>query len=147
MRRSGQGQPNYKFYKVFGGYLLILVASTSSSCSVFSSPMLSSTEKAKLRVSHEQRSQLAAFQQCHSHDSSDQFLLLLNPTSTLTHSCLHWGGKSGFCCCGSQVAPTLEMKRIQESNRAEELRKSCACSFLFLTSQTQVSNDGSEATL
>lgn len=118
--RPGQEQPNSRISKAFGGYLWVLVASTSSSCSVSCPPTLSNREKAKPRVHHQHRPELAVLQQHHGHGSSDQFLPLTNLMSTLTHSCLSRGGKTGFCCSGSQVAPALERKRIQGSNRAGE---------------------------
>lgn len=119
------------------------MASTSSSCSVSCPPTLS---KAKPGVHHQHGPELAVLQQHHGHGSSDQFLPLTRLTSTLTHRRLSRGGKTGFCCSGSQVAPTLQRKRVPGSNRAGEPGNSRACSLLFDVSDAGDSSGRSDGT-
>lgn len=46
---------------------------------------------------------------------ADQFLLLTNLASALTHSCLSQGGKTGFCCSGSRLLPPWKGKGFREA--------------------------------
>lgn len=95
------------------------------------SPALRRREKAKPRVQHHTGPSWPCSNSVTVTVPPDQFLLLTNLASALTHSCLSQGGKTGFSCSGSRLLPPWKGKGFREATGQGTWKRAelAVCSF------------------